>query len=96
MPFELVAEFCTALGSNLLRHTADDGVAQIHDAQSFIDFFSQEPWSSRKVVLIVEHFDLMNNATDLVRGQFLGTLRAMRKSNATACTPSSVSEPTAY
>lgn len=100
MPFELVAEFWTALGSIILRHlrhTADDGVAQIREAQTFIDFFSQEPWSSRKVVLIVERFDLMNNVTDLVRDQFLGTLRAMRESNAShGLHALPVSDPTAH
>jgi hypothetical protein len=85
IPFELVAEFWTATGRFIQRHlrnTADDGVDQIHDAQTFIAFFSREPWASRKVVLIVDQFDLLNNAADLVRDQFLGTLRAMRESEA--------------
>ncbi|ELR18594.1 uncharacterized protein ACA1_155510 [Acanthamoeba castellanii str. Neff] len=85
IPFELVAEFWTAMGRFIQRHlgnTADDDVDQIHDAQTFIAFFSREPWASRKVVLIVDQFDLLNNAADLVRDQFLGTLRAMRESEA--------------
>ncbi|ELR17885.1 uncharacterized protein ACA1_350700, partial [Acanthamoeba castellanii str. Neff] len=80
IPFGFVAEFWTAMGRFIQRHlrnTADDGVDQIHDAQTFIAFFS---WGA--VVLIVDQFDLLNNAADLVRDQFLVTLRAMRESEA--------------
>lgn len=71
--------FWTSLGDTLRRNYTE--IQDIRSSTNFLNAFNTNVWREQKIVIFIDEFDKVYDATDNVRNEFLETLREIRNNN---------------